>query len=63
MSGEAGKAVACAYMDAFNSGDLSAQADTFNFPHIRLAEGKFTVFSNSSAKFEYTLLGLSVSEM
>jgi hypothetical protein len=43
MSGEAGKAVARAYMDAFNSGDISAQADTFNFPHIRLAKGKFTV--------------------
>ena len=41
MSGEAGKAVARAYMDAFNRGDISAQADTFNFPHIRLAEGKF----------------------
>ncbi len=43
MSGEAGKAVARAYMDAFNRGDISAQADTFNFPHIRLAEGKFVV--------------------
>ena len=43
MSGEAGKAIARAYMDAFNSGDISTQADTFNFPHIRLAEGQFTV--------------------
>ena len=43
MSGEAGKAVARSYMDAFNRGDISAQADTFNFPHIRLAEGKFVV--------------------
>jgi hypothetical protein len=30
-------------MDAFNSGDISAIADTFNFPHIRLAEGTFTI--------------------
>ena len=43
MSAEAGKAVARAYMDAFNRGDISAQADTFNFPHTRLAEGRFAV--------------------
>jgi hypothetical protein len=43
MSSEAGKAAAHACMDAVNRGDVAAQADSFNFPHIRLAEGKFTI--------------------
>ena len=49
MSGEAGTAVARAYMDAFNRGDISGQADTFNFPHIRLAEGRFAVTETRDA--------------
>ena len=43
MSGDVGKAVARAYRDAFNRGDLSAIANACNFPHIRLAQGKFTI--------------------
>jgi hypothetical protein len=30
-------------MYAFNRGDMPTQADTFNFPHIRLAEGRFVI--------------------
>ncbi len=60
MSGEAGKAVARAYMDAFNRGDISAQADTFNFPHIRLAEGKFVVMETGD---DYRKTGASIQAL
>ena len=30
------------YIDAFNRRDPQAMADAFNFPHIRLAKGRFT---------------------
>jgi hypothetical protein len=43
MSGEAGKAAVRAYIKAFNQLDSSAMAEAFNFPHIRLASGQFTV--------------------
>lgn len=46
MSGDAGKAAVRAYIDAFNKLDSAAMADAFNFPHIRLASGKFAVFES-----------------
>jgi hypothetical protein len=44
MSGNAGKDAVHAFIDAFNNLDSTAMADAFNFPHIRLASGKFAVF-------------------
>jgi hypothetical protein len=43
MSGQAGREAVRAYIDAFNRVDSSAMADAFNFPHIRLAAGAFTI--------------------
>ncbi len=43
MSGNAGKGAVRAYIDAFNKVDSAAMADAFNFPHIRLASGTFTI--------------------
>ncbi len=43
MSSNAGKEAVRAYNDAFNKVDSSAMADAFNFPHIRLASGEFTI--------------------
>ncbi len=42
MSGDAGKAVARAFIDAFNKRDSEVLADTLNYPHVRLANGHFT---------------------
>jgi hypothetical protein len=35
------KAAAYAFIDAFNHQDHEALADTLNYPHIRLANGRF----------------------
>ena len=43
MSGQAGREAVRAYIDAFNRVDSAAMADAFNFPHIRLAGGAFTI--------------------
>lgn len=43
MPGNAAKDIVRAYIDAFNKLDSSAMADAFNFPHVRLASGKFTI--------------------
>ncbi len=45
MSENAGKEAVRAYIDAFNRLDTAAMADVFNFPHIRLAGGQFTILS------------------
>lgn len=44
MSEGHGKAAVQAFLDAFNRVDLEAIASSFNFPHIRLNQGKFTIF-------------------
>lgn len=46
MSGTAGPNAVRAFIDAFNTLDSSAMADAFNFPHIRLAGGRFAVFAS-----------------
>ena len=46
MSGNAGKATVRSFIDAFNNLDSSEMANAFNFPHIRLASGKFAVFES-----------------
>ncbi len=46
MSGNTGKETVRAFIDAFNELDSSAMANAFNFPHIRLASGKFAVFAS-----------------
>ena len=46
MSGHAGKETVRAFIDAFNTLDTSAMANALNFPHIRLAGGKFAVFAS-----------------
>jgi len=46
MSGNAGKEAVRSYIDAFNQLDSAAMADAFNFPHIRLANGTFSVFES-----------------
>lgn len=42
MTADTAKAVARAFIDAFNNRDPQALADTINFPHVRLANGRFT---------------------
>ncbi|ETW95473.1 MAG: hypothetical protein ETSY1_30475 [Candidatus Entotheonella factor] len=44
MSEHAGKEAVRAFIEAFNLLDSAAMADAFNFPHIRLASGKFAIF-------------------
>ncbi len=46
MSGNAGKETVRTFIDAFNQLDSSVMADAFNFPHIRLAGGKFAIFAS-----------------
>lgn len=46
MPGTAGQNAICTYIDAFNRLDSTAMADAFNFPHIRLAGGRFAVFAS-----------------
>jgi hypothetical protein len=52
MSGDAGKAAVRAFIDAFNKLDSSAIADAFNFPHIRLANGQFTIIETREDFFQ-----------
>jgi hypothetical protein len=42
------------FMEAFNARDLKKQALTFNFPHVRIAGDKVTVF-NTPEEFEKSL--------
>ena len=44
MSAEHGKAAVEAFVNAFNRVDLHGIADAFNFPHIRLNKGQFSIF-------------------
>ena len=46
MSGNMGKEVVRAYMDAYNKQDSEAMADALNFPHIRFVGGRFVVFES-----------------
>lgn len=41
MTAEIAKDVARAFVDAFNHRDAQTLADTINFPHVRLANGRF----------------------
>ena len=45
-------AVANAFNDTFNSQDNVAQADTLNYPHVRLWDGKFTTFHSADDFFK-----------
>jgi len=38
-----------AFIRTFNAQDHERQADTLNYPHIRLANGKFTTIENAEA--------------
>lgn len=44
--GEQGAAVARAFLDAFNAQDAEALADTLNYPHVRLANGRFETIAS-----------------
>lgn len=43
-SEEAAHAAVRAYIEAFNTGDAQGMAGAFNFPHVRLAGGRFIDF-------------------
>jgi len=45
MSAENGKVAVQAFVDAFNRVDVPAIASSFNFPYIRLNQGKFNIFA------------------
>jgi len=36
-----------AYIDAFNQEDIDAMSASFNFPHVRLARGRFYTFDSA----------------
>jgi hypothetical protein len=45
-SERAAKAAVEAYIEGFNARDAARMADAFNFPHIRLAKGRFTIIDS-----------------
>lgn len=51
MSAENGIATVRAFTAAFNRMDRAAIADTFNFPHVRLNKGVFTIFQDREDYF------------
>jgi hypothetical protein len=46
---EAAIDVARAFIDAFNAQDHDALANTLNFPHVRLANGRFVTIEDSTS--------------
>ena len=50
--GEAGIAAARAFVDAFNAQDFEALASTLNYPHVRLANGRFVTIESHGAFVE-----------
>ena len=54
---EEAKEAVFAFQEAFNMVDISGMADACNFPHVRLALGKFTTFKTRD-DFMEALAGL-----
>lgn len=46
-NGEAAVAAVNAYIDAFNQLDIDGMSAAFNFPHVRLAKGRFYTFESA----------------
>lgn len=44
---EAAVAAVNAYIEAFNQLDIDAMSASFNFPHVRLARGRFYTFESA----------------
>ena len=59
MSDSAEAAIACIerFIEAFNALDHEALAGTLNFPHMRLANGKFAQIEDSAAYIELSRKG------
>ena len=49
---EAGAAAARAFLDAFNAQDFEALAASLNYPHVRLANGRFETIESHGAFVE-----------
>jgi hypothetical protein len=49
---EAGAAAARAFLDAFNAQDFEALAASLNYPHVRLANGRFETIESQGAFVE-----------
>lgn len=48
-TGKRGIAAAQAFLDAFNAQDFEALAGSLNYPHVRLAEGRFETLASHQA--------------
>ena len=53
----AGVQAAKAFIDAFNAQDHDALADTLNYPHVRLAVGRFATVDNRAEFIERSRSG------
>jgi hypothetical protein len=62
MSDADGIAAARAFIDAFNAQDHERLAATLNYPHVRLANGRFVTIENAEAFVERSRKGRALLE-
>ncbi len=58
----AAKVCAAAFIDAFNAQDLEALAETLNYPHIRLANGRFATVEHRQSFIDRSRAGKAFLE-
>ena len=62
MNEQAGIAAVEAFIDAFNAQDPEALAATLNYPHVRLANGRFVTIDNAAEFAERSARGKGMLE-
>ena len=61
-TGPQGIAAVHAFIDAFNAQDHQALANSLNYPHVRLARGRFATVESADAFVERSRQGKSILE-